>query len=322
MRILVTGGNGYVGRTVCRLLMADNDVHVIDNLRYGEVRFAESELERLDLVAADIRDMDAIAGLIRKVKPEVIIHLAAIHYIPECDADPVLALTTNVQGTLNIAAACPPDCRLVYASSGAVYGPLDEPHQEVRSPVRPTDIYGHTKLHGEDYIRHFATTNGFAAVIVRLFNVVGPGETNPHVLPEIVAQLKAGRSAVHLGNIAAKRDFVHVSDAAAGFAAVALHGKLERGSVETVNLGSSQTYSVEELIDMLAETRGAPIKIETDAARLRASDRPFMCADIERIGQHFGWKPEKSIKDAIDDMWREPELPRSLVDQYTPAAVG
>ena len=86
----------------------------------------------------------------------------------------------------------PKSCRFVFASSGAVYEPEEEPHTEFGSPLAPSDVYGYSKYHGEQYVRYFASAKGFPAVIVRLFNVVGPGETNPHVLPEIVAQTEVG----------------------------------------------------------------------------------------------------------------------------------
>src|SRR5690606_36433472 len=155
-----------------------------------------------------------IAALAQDFTPDAIIHLAAVHYIPECEQSPDLAVRTNVTGTVNTLLAAPPGCRFVYASSGAVYRPDPHPHSEAAAAVAPTDIYGFTKLHGEQYVRYLAHRREFAAVIVRLFNVVGPGETNPHLLPEILAQLKAGRSTVRLGNLSPRRDYIHVEDAA------------------------------------------------------------------------------------------------------------
>lgn len=112
--------------------------------------------------------------------------------------------------------ACPPGARFVFASSGAVYRPSETALVEDRSVVEPVDVYGLTKANAEAYVRRLAHQRGLAAVVVRLFNVIGPGETNPHVLPEIVAQLRAGCTVLRLGNVTAKRDFIHVADAAGG----------------------------------------------------------------------------------------------------------
>lgn len=243
-------------------------------------------------------------------------HLAAIHFIPECEGNPELALSTNVVGTANVAAACPAGCRLVFASTGAVYRPERAPHHEVNSPEGPADVYGWTKLHGEHYIKYFASQRGFSACIVRLFNVIGPGETNPHVLPEIVAQLKAGRDVLQLGNLDAKRDYVHVADVARGFAQVATQGVIEPGRTCTVNLGTQRSYSVAELLDHLKEISGRHFRIEADPARMRPSDRPFLAADITRIGQLFEWHPKLQIREALIDLWNNPDLPPQWIQRY------
>ena len=125
-----------------------------------------------------------------------------------------MRVETNVHGTVNLLCAAPPGTRFVFASSGAVYKPDDKPHVEDDATLGPSDVYGYTKLHGEHYVKYFAAQRVSRAVVVRLFNVVGPGETNPHLLPEIIAQLKAGRTTLRLGNMSPKRDYIHVRDAA------------------------------------------------------------------------------------------------------------
>ena len=123
MRILVTGGNGYVGRLVTRLLYDAHTVCVADCLRSGEVRFRNDELKKLRFERVDITDRSSVAKLISDFTPNVIIHLAAIHYIPECEEDPVGTVSTNVTGTVNLLLAAPPESRFIFASSGAVYKP-------------------------------------------------------------------------------------------------------------------------------------------------------------------------------------------------------
>src|SRR4029078_5907911 len=112
-------------------------------------------------------------------------------------------------------------------------------------------IYGLSKLDSERYVRHFARERQLSAVIVRLFNVIGPGETTPHLVPELVAQLKAGRTKVRLGNLSPKLDYIHVRDAARGFLATALGGEVLPGETVTVNLGTSHSFSVEEVVTRL-----------------------------------------------------------------------
>lgn len=316
MRILVTGGNGFVGRALVRALVPAHDVTVLDNLRSGDVRFAEKELAEFELRRVDIRSHEQVSSAVAEFVPDVIVHLAAIHYIPECQSDPSLAAATNILGTVNLLEICPPDTRFVFASSASVYRKSEAALNEDNSPLGPNDVYGTTKLHGEDYLRYFAEWRGFPAVAVRLFNVVGPGETSPHILPEIVAQLKAGRRTLRLGNIAPKRDFIHVADAAAGFMATATSGVIEPGVTETVNLGRGEAHSVGDLIELLAEVANEEISVEVDPGRFRRADNPLLLADIKKIKDLFGWTPQLDLKRAATDLWDDPDLPPGLVEKY------
>lgn len=315
-KVLVTGGNGFVGREVVRLLYDHHSVRVADNLRSGPVRLSAHEMQKIGLARIDIADVSAVRALMADFKPDIIIHLAATHYIPECEEDPPLAVRTNICGTVNLLAAAPRNARFVFASSGAVYRPDDKPHTEADATLEPSDVYGFSKLHGEHYVRYFAAQRGLSAVIVRLFNVVGPGETNPHLLPEIVAQLKAGRTTLRLGNMSPKRDYIHVRDAARGFVAVALKDECGGASTLTVNLGTSFSYSVAEIVAKLKDVAMIDFSLEQERSRLRSVDRPYLAADIREIRARFGWTPQVNIDDALADLWREPDLTPELARKY------
>lgn len=314
MKVLVTGGNGYVGRELTRQLYEGHEVGVMDNLRYGRFRFAPDEIDRFRFFKTDIRDASAVAGALKEFRPDRIIHLAAIHFIPECERLADEAVGINTLGTVNLLKHSPEGTRFVLASTAAVYAADSEPHRESSSALGPMDVYGLSKLHAEQYVSYYARERHLDGRIVRLFNVVGPGETNPHVLPAIFAQVLKGARTLRLGNCHPRRDYIHVKDGADGFATVALNGPAREGA-DIVNLGTGEAHSVYDVVEQLAAVVGEPLHIEHDPARMRASDRPFLAAAIERIGQAYGWRPRLTLTDALRDLWNNPDIPAELLER-------
>lgn len=308
MKILLTGANGFVGVEATRQLVeASHELLAVDSLRYCPWRIEKNGDDSLRLVQLDLRDADAVRDLVEGFAPDAIIHLAAVHFIPECERLPDEAVSINVAATVNLLAACPSDCRFVFASTAAVYAPADEPHAE-DGEIGPMDVYGHTKWAAEALVRHYAEKKGFEAVIVRLFNVVGPGETNPHLLPEIIKQLRSGERTLKLGNTAPKRDYIHVGDAAAGFIAAAIHPLPADDRLVIANLGTGTQYSVSEVVERISHMIGEPVRIETDPAKVRPSDRPFLCADNSRLKSVFGWSPRHDLDASLRETWEDPRM--------------
>jgi UDP-glucose 4-epimerase len=310
MRIAVTGANGFVGVHVTRQLLEKHDVLAIDSLRYGPWRFSQAELARFRSEAIDIRDRKAVERVLEEFAPEAIIHLAAIHFIPECERLPDEAVSINVEGTVNLLLACRPNCRFVFTSSAAVYAPNEAPHREADDATGPVDVYGFTKLHGEQFVEYFSRLKQLQSVIVRLFNVVGPGETNPHVLPEIIKQLKSGSRRLRLGNVQPRRDYIYVADVAAGFIAAATKPfpRVNDGAPVLVNLGSGASHSVEEIVQKLGRIIAEPVEIEVDPQRVRKVDRPNLVSDNSRMQALFSWAPAHDIDRSLQESWKNPDI--------------
>jgi UDP-glucose 4-epimerase len=281
-RVLVTGGAGYLGtKLVQQLAMKGRQVVVLDDLSTGSWPPPDTELQGgVHLIQVDLRDRLATADAVRDANPELVFHLAALHFIPACVADPSRTLAINVLGTQHLLdglakLAEPP--RVVFTSTADVYQPQLEPHRE-DSPVGPDNVYGLSKLVGEELMQQSRRKGQCHPIIARLFNLYGPGETNPHVIPEIVSQLRSG-STVRLGNITPRRDYVYVSDAARALLSLA-HAASE-GSIW--NVGTGNSYSVQEVLDVMGGLLGHAIIVETDPDRYRKSDRPNLQSDPSAI---------------------------------------
>ena len=302
--VLVTGGIGYVGRELVRQLVAGRDceVHVLDNLTSGEHRLARMEKNEFALHRCDIRRADAVAELLDKIKPAIIYHLAAVHFIPACEAAPGEAVAINVAGTVNLLNAAPAGAKFVFASSAAVYRPSADAHYERNEELGPVDIYGYTKLHGEHFVRHYHEQNKIRGIIVRLFNVVGPGETNPHLVPAIISQLASGNHQLALGNLFPHRDYIDVSDVALGFRALAKHHVFEGGPLIS-NLGTGKTHSVGEVVATIAAAAGVTLDIQQDPSRMRAVDRPMLKASTQKLKQITNWTPALSLTQSMQRAW-------------------
>jgi UDP-glucose 4-epimerase len=305
MRCLVTGGAGFIGSELVRhLLGGGHDSIVYDNLSAGR-RELLPEHPRVRFVQGDVRDRLRVERVVASARPDCVVHLAALHFIPYCDAHPAETIEVNVDGTQNLLRACATtgvEC-VVFASSAAVYAPSLEACNEAWTQLGPCDIYGESKLLGEGLVGEYYKQARKPTVALRIFNAIGPRETNPHVLPHVFESLRVGDE-VRLGNTASRRDYVSTFDVARAVAAA-----IERArGLQVLNVGSGLAYSVAEIVDKLRRRLARPLRITVDSKRLRPVDRPTLVADIRSIHEHFGWLPEVSLARSLDDLIRYYDL--------------
>jgi len=271
-------------------------VHVLDNLSFGRRHLAAVPDERFHLV--DIRDLNAVQEVVRTVRPEWTLHLAAIHFIPYCNEHPVEAADINICGTMNVldaCAACTDTVRVFVASTAAVYPIADNAVAEDH-PTGPMDIYGITKLATERLAGEFQLRTGITTVVGRFFNAFGPNETNPHLIPEIQRQVLAGERVLRLGNLDPRRDFIHTHDMARAMEAL-LEADL-RG-LEVFNIGRGLEYSVREVVASFERQLGEPLTIEVDPSRVRKVERMHLLADVSKLKHATGWEPQWSLDDGV-----------------------
>jgi UDP-glucose 4-epimerase len=292
---LVTGGAGFIGSHVVEQLLAQeaDELHVFDDLSRGRREWVSREVS---LHQIDLRRADSVRRAVDDAHPEVVLHLAALHFIPAVDEAPELAWGINVDGTQNLleALSSAPPRVLIFASTAAVYADRSGAIPE-SSPVAPPDVYGKTKAAGERLVAEFGTQTGTRCVVARLFNVIGERETNPHVVPELVGQLRAGASTVRLGNLHARRDYTDAVDVAD-----ALVRLLQADPGRTVfNVGSGRGVSVAELVASCERILDREISVDVDRARVRKHDRNELIADITLLQGATGWAPKRSLEETL-----------------------
>jgi UDP-glucose 4-epimerase len=282
MMTLVTGGAGFVGvPLVHSLVAAGHTVTVLDDLSRGRRSALPAEVE---IVGADIRDTAMVRATVDRLQPSAVVHLAALHFIPDCDRDADATMAINADATAELARIARDDGveRFVFTSTAAVYRPSLAPHAET-DEIGPIDVYGRSKAVAEERLRTVFDDEWLT--IMRLFNVYGPGETNPHLIPEIIEQaITVGR--LRLGLMDTVRDYVHVDDVAIALQH-AVTGKLSG----TINVGTGLGYTARDAVDEVAAALGRELPVECDPTRLRRVDRPHLMADVSVLRAAVPWEP-------------------------------
>jgi UDP-glucose 4-epimerase len=298
-RYLVTGGCGFVGRHLCRRLLATgNDVIVLDNL-------SNSDLSKLvpgcAFIKGDVRDPADVAKAMDGA--EGVFHLAAVASVELCNKHWRDSHLTNQSGSVNVfeTAARQGVGRVVYASSAAVYGESSElPLDEETSPS-PLTAYGVDKLGTEHHAGVATRVHGLSTVGIRPFNIFGPGQ-DPHspysgVISIFLSRLQANQSVTIFGDGRQSRDFIHVSDVVEAFLAAMLHPG-DGGIV--VNAASGRRTTITELLMLIADALGVVPRLSHADARTGDIRHSLGCT--ERMNNLLGVSPKVSLEQGLSDM--------------------
>jgi UDP-glucose 4-epimerase len=287
MRVLVTGGAGFLGAALANYLVQDgHQVRVLDDLSAGDrTRLADQVL----FTRGDVGDRPKLWTLLQDV--DCVYHLAARVLVSESILYPREYNVVNVGGTVAVMEAMRDAGvrRVVFASSGAVYGDqAEQPVGEDRTP-NPQSPYAVSKLAAEYYVRTIGALWGIETVILRIFNAYGPRQNLPvshsPAVPRFLHQALGGGSVVIFGGGGQTRDFVYVDDVVKALVAAASASDVDR---RVINVGTGRETSINELADMVAQATGKQVEVLRSPAESGGVSR--LCADVSVARQLLGYK--------------------------------
>ena len=295
--ILVTGGCGFIGSEIVKQLsQIGASITIIDNLSSGKEKYIQG-LSNVKLITGDILDSDVVKSAVKD--KEYVINNAALPFIPDSYHLPKKFFDVNVNATISLALSVIREKkakRFVHISSSEIYGtakyiPMDESHH-----TTPQSTYAVSKLAGERVVFTMHKEHNLPAVIIRPFNSFGPNITQPYIIPEIIRQMMKG-DVIKLGNLNAKRDLTYVTDTARGI----ILSLVKEGVIgEVINIGSQRSYSIKDLVDLIAEIMGKKVSIEVDPSRFRPYDVDTLVCDYKRATKLLGWKPEITVREGLE----------------------
>lgn len=305
MRILVTGGNGFVGGYLVGALQHRGH-EVISAGHHGTHLTADSSLP------LDLSDAENVAAILDIAQPDVIFHLAAQTFVPKSIEQTLPTYDVNILGTArlldgvrNARNTTRRNPRILFTSSAEVYGqrsPADFPLQETLA-VRPSNPYAASKAAAEAIVLAEVKTFGLDALITRAFNHIGPGQDPRFVVASFAQQLAAiARGAepkLMVGNLSAQRDFLDVRDVVAAYLVLA-----ERGQAgEIYNVCSGKATSISEVLRLLITAAHLPVEVREDPQRMRAVDVPVFYGNNEKLKSLTGWTPQIQLLQSLRDVY-------------------
>jgi GDP-4-dehydro-6-deoxy-D-mannose reductase len=318
-RALVTGGTGFLGSNVARLLAGQGvEVRVTDISRHRAI--PGRTIERVPVLHMDVTDRGAVERVIAGFRPDVVFHFAGQAFVQPSWADPAETYRVNVLGTLNLLEALRRRAgrtALAFAGSGTEYGAPEEVPTPESAPLRPGTPYASSKAAADLLCLQYFLGAGVPVYRYRIFGTTGPGKTGDasnDFARQIAEAERSGRpGTLRVGNLDPRRDIADVRDAARAMLRV-----VERGVPgEAYNIARGQAVQVRELVEALVGMARVPIEVAEEATRRRPVDEPVHLADVSRL-HALGFSPEFELPDTLRDIldgWRQLTTP-------TPVAVS
>lgn len=309
MKALIIGAAGFVGSYLIHHLKNDLNWEVLAT-KMPQETIGIDDIAIYDL---DILDKESIQRLLRELRPDAVLHLAAQSSVGVSWKNPDLTIDVNIKGSIHVLDSIRTldyTPRVLLIGSGEEYGhilPTETPISE-DTVLRPGNIYAATKACQNMLGKIYADAYQMDIVSVRAFNHIGPNQTPIFVVADFckqVAEIEAGLipPVIHVGNLSAARDFSDVRDVVRAYGLLLQKGK----SGETYNVGSGYAVTIEEILRKILLHSKITIQVEVDEEKLRPVDVPIIEADISKLQARTGWKPEITLDQTIIDVlayWR------------------
>ncbi len=296
MKILVTGGAGFIGSHLTEKLSKKHDVIVFDNFSGGKKEFLEGI--KCEIVKGDILDLEKLKEVTKDV--EIIYHLAADPDVRKSYYEPIQNFEIDARGTLNVleAARINNVKKFIFSSSSVVYGNAEMPTSE-NAPIRPISNYGAAKASSENYMMSYSNLYGIKCLALRYANIIGPKLTHG-IIFDFYNKLKNNKNELEiLGDGTQKKSYLHVKDCVSAtiFAAEKINKKFD-----VFNVGSEEQISVKEIADLIVKEMGLQdINYKFTGGNTGwPGDIPKMLLSIEKL-KSIGWKPTYNIRESIID---------------------
>lgn len=298
MRVLVTGGSGFVGRRLVAALRERGD----------DVLSAAPSQGNDEHIPLDLTDAENVRAVVEMARPELVFHLAAQTFVPASIEDPLTTYRVNVDGTAYLLEAFRDiKPRLVFASSAEVYGQRPQADMPLREtlPLNPSNPYAASKAAGEALVLGWHHAYGIDAVISRAFNHIGAGQDSRFAVAAFaqrLARIASGQERVlTVGNVESERDFLDVRDVVAAYIALA-----ERGAAgEVYNVCSGQAVKMREVLRRLVNIAGVAVEIREDPELMRGAEVMRSVGDPSKLKRTTGWSPRISLADSLREVYEE-----------------
>jgi len=304
MRILVTGGTGFIGsHLIPKLIEREHDVYNLE--RYVTGRLGKTP--KVKTVYANLTDAFAIKKAIKTVKPEVVIHLASISAVSYSYNNPQEVIETNLIGTVNLAEACLRDIynfkQFLIAGSSEEYGNNGYNIQYEDSPLKPASPYAVSKVACENYLNYMKEAYDFPITILRPFNSYGRREDHHFLIEKAIVQMLK-QDAVYLGSPTPERDWLYVDDHVNAY--LTSLGN-EKAIGETFNFCTGKSYTVEDTVKVIARLIGYDKEIVWNSIPERPTESMKIAGSYQKAKNVLGWNPKYNLEDGLKETieyWR------------------